>query len=498
MAKRVHGTNGVYVAGNWADIEECDKIFHIKNGSCKENLSSKCAACPRSQSRYRSAKPDDTYDVIIIGAGCIGSSVARELSRSKVSVLVLEAADDVSQGATKGNSGIVHAGFDDVPGSRRAKYCWPGNQMFPKLDSELHFGYQKNGSLVVAVSEEEVKHLQELYERGQKNGVKNLRIVYREELVKMEPHISPNAVAALYSPDAGNLIPYEFAIALAENAADNGVEFRTRRVVKDIKRADGMYTVKAAHWEPSVYLDNQKTSSGRGSSTKVAVTCFSVGFLFLAAGFLKTPKSPQLAVYGAVLVIVGAALLAFASARSSAAIEKGTVGSGGKLVSVPEMHLGGTGSNNYMGGRVVEEETYKGRFIVNAAGTGSDKIAELVGDNHFKVKPRLGEYILLNKNQGHLATATLFPCPTKMGKGVLVQTTLWGNLILGPTARDVHDPATATESYDTVLQSILSKCHSLVPGIDVKQTIHTFSGARAKTSAGDWVLSLIFSCFVYY
>lgn len=108
--------------------------------------------------------------------------LARELSKFKLSVLVLEAADDVTQGATKGNSGIVHAGFDDVPNTNRAKFCWPGNQMFADLDKDLHFGYQKNGSLVIASTEEEEKHLEELKRRGEINGVERLRIVDKKEL----------------------------------------------------------------------------------------------------------------------------------------------------------------------------------------------------------------------------------------------------------------------------------------------------------------------------
>ncbi len=82
--------------------------------------------CPRSRSRNVAAKKDGSYDVVIIGAGCIGAGIARELSKTFCSVLLLEAADDVTQGATKGNSGIVHAGYDDKPGSVRAKFCWPG------------------------------------------------------------------------------------------------------------------------------------------------------------------------------------------------------------------------------------------------------------------------------------------------------------------------------------------------------------------------------------
>jgi len=156
--------------------EDCGKHFNVNGGSnttC-ENFktgNSSCAACPRSRSRYVQSKEDGTYDVIVIGAGCIGSAIARELSKSKLSVLILEAADDVTQGATKGNSGIVHAGFDDVPGSNRAKYCWPGNQMFADLDKDLHFGYQKNGSLVIANTKEEVEVLHELKARGETNGV---------------------------------------------------------------------------------------------------------------------------------------------------------------------------------------------------------------------------------------------------------------------------------------------------------------------------------------
>jgi glycerol-3-phosphate dehydrogenase len=144
-----------------------------------------------------------SYDVLIVGAGCIGAAVARELSRYSLSTLWVEAADDVAQGATKGNSGIVHAGYDDAPGSNRAKYCWKGNQMFADLDKELRFGYQKNGSLVVAFSEADREHLVELKKRGEINGVERLKIVDKQELREMEPAIHPDAIAALYSPDAG-------------------------------------------------------------------------------------------------------------------------------------------------------------------------------------------------------------------------------------------------------------------------------------------------------
>ena len=120
---------GAYVAGYWSPIEDCKETFNIENGS-----NEKAVPAARSATSLSAAKADGTYDVAIIGAGCIGAAVARELSKTTASVIMLEAGDDVCQGATKGNSGIVHAGFDDTPGSVRAKLCWKGNQMFPQLD----------------------------------------------------------------------------------------------------------------------------------------------------------------------------------------------------------------------------------------------------------------------------------------------------------------------------------------------------------------------------
>lgn len=216
-----HGVKGVYYGGQWLDLEDCYGTFTGVDDECSgctrhqekrnNNNYSSPSSCPRSRSEHSSSNSSNgiDYDVCIIGAGCIGAAIARELSRCKLNVLWLEAADDVSQGATKGNSGIVHAGYDDQPGTNRAKYCWKGNQMFPQLDKELRFGYQLNGSMVLATNkEEEINELQQLLERGKINGVERLQILDREQIRQLEPHINDNIVAALYSPDAGNVIPY--------------------------------------------------------------------------------------------------------------------------------------------------------------------------------------------------------------------------------------------------------------------------------------------------
>ena len=440
----VHGEGGAYVGGYWVPLEQCSEKFNIKGGSDE-------AATPagRSSTAHSAAKADGTYDVAIIGAGCIGAAIARELSKTHASVVVLEAADDVCQGATKGNSGIVHAGFDDTPGSTRAKLCWKGNQMFPALDEDLHFGYQLTGSLVVARGADEEKHLEELLQRGETNGVRNLRIVKRDELMEMEPNLDDACTAAMLSPDAGTLIPYEYTIALAENAVDNGVEVRTRRTTTAVARgADGLLEVSAEHWEPKEWVEQVGGPEALGNY-----------FGGVGEGG-PWQDFPQLV-------------------------------KGEQKVSVEDMKVGGSGSKRAMGGVTVGDETIRARYVVNAAGGASDKIAKMVGDDSFTIKPRLGEYVLLKKSSGDQCNHILFPCPGPYGKGLLVQKTLWGNLILGPTARDVHewpDGQTDPDAKTAVLETILQGCRRLVPTFDTDDSFHSFSGARAKSSRGDWIL----------
>ena len=178
------------------------------------------------------------YDVIIIGAGVSGSAVARELSRYRIKVCVLEKEEDVCCGTSKANSGIVHAGYDAAEGSLMAKLNVRGNEMMDALARDLDIPFKRTGSLVICLHEEDQPQLQTLYERGGRNGVPGLRILGREELKDMEPDISDEACAALYAPTAGIICPFELNIAMAENAAMNGVEFRFNTEVQDLKSTE--------------------------------------------------------------------------------------------------------------------------------------------------------------------------------------------------------------------------------------------------------------------
>ncbi len=189
---------------------------------------------------------NNMYDVVIIGAGVSGSASARELSRYKLNVCVVEKEEDVCCGTSKANSAIVHAGFDAEAGSLMAKLNVEGSQMMEGLSKELDFHYKNNGSLVVCLHEEEKPNLQDLYDRGVKNGVKDLRIIDREELVALEPNISDEAVAALYAPTGGIVCPFGMNIAFAENAATNGVEFKFDTEVTGLEKKDGSWVIKTS------------------------------------------------------------------------------------------------------------------------------------------------------------------------------------------------------------------------------------------------------------
>eukprot|EP01124_Arcella_intermedia_P029169 TRINITY_DN6098_c0_g1_i1.p1 TRINITY_DN6098_c0_g1~~TRINITY_DN6098_c0_g1_i1.p1 ORF type:complete len:528 (+),score=95.99 TRINITY_DN6098_c0_g1_i1:68-1651(+) len=359
-------------------------IEDLCGSSPRPNVCANVQYSPNSASWY-----EHPYDFLIIGAGVTGCSIARELSKYEAKVLVLDKAYDVAQGASKANSGIVHGGYDDKHGTLKSKLSHRGNQLFPILNEQLHFGFLKTGSMVLAFTEEERAILEKVLQNGIKNGLKeHLRIIEREEVLKMEPHVNPKVHSALYCSCAGITSPYEYTIALIENAVDNGVELILNNEVTHIERTEDDYYVVST-----------------------------------------------------------------------------------------------------------DKQFFKSRWVINCAGLYADRIASFVGANDFKIIPRKGEYIVLNKNQGHLANAVLFHVPNeKFGKGVLVSRTYWGNLLLGPTARDIEDPtkeenpALKLKSNKEVMSFLVHASRELVPGFDASQAITSFSGLRARTNRTDWII----------
>ncbi|MFL0252011.1 NAD(P)/FAD-dependent oxidoreductase [Clostridium neuense] len=319
------------------------------------------------------------YDVAIIGAGVIGCSIFRELTKYNLKVVVLEKEKDVSMGTSKANSAIVHAGYDPKEGTLMAKYNVKGNEMFEALCRELSVPFKRNGSLVLAFNEEDMETIKKLYENGTKIGVKNLKILAKEEVLKMEPNLSEEIKGALYAPTGGIVGPFEYTIALAENAVQNGGEIKLKKEVVSIEKKD----------------------------------VFKIGT---------------------------------------------------------------------RDGDIIEA-----RFIVNAAGVYADKIHNLICRESFKITPRSGEYFVMDKSQGKVVSHTIFQCPSKLGKGILVTPTVHGNLLVGPDARDIEDKedlGTEAKGLDAVREASMRSTKK----INFRETIRNFAGLRANPSTEDFIV----------
>ena len=178
------------------------------------------------------------FDVAIIGAGVVGSAIARQLSKYDLKTVVLEKGVEVCQGTTKANSAIVHGGFDAAEGSLKAKLNVLGCKMYPSICQELNVEYKNNGSLVLAFDQDDIKHIHELYERGLKNGVNDIEIIDGDKVKEIEPNVNEEVVGALWCKSSGIVCPFNLNVALMENAITNGVELKLENQVLNIKRID--------------------------------------------------------------------------------------------------------------------------------------------------------------------------------------------------------------------------------------------------------------------
>ena len=318
------------------------------------------------------------YDVIIIGAGIVGTTIARELSKSNAKVLILEKGIDVSMGATKANSAIVHGGFAEKHEALKGRLCYKGRVQFKKLDEELNFGFRETGSLVISM-EDDKEPLEKLMANGIKNGLDDLEIIGPDRIRELEPELTNDVKWALYCKGAGICSPYEMAISMAENAIRNGVTLKLEHQVTGIEKDGDVFRVST------------------------------------------------------------------------------------------------------------DKEEFQGKFVVNAAGVYADEISKMVGVNNFKILPRSGEYILFTRGTGDPINTVIFQLPTKYGKGVLVASTYYGNLLIGPDASDEGGKDDTSTHIERVAK-IYQQTKELYGKINSKQFIRSFTGIRARSSTDDFII----------
>ncbi|MGL6106868.1 NAD(P)/FAD-dependent oxidoreductase [Romboutsia sp.] len=205
------------------------------------------------------------YDVIIIGSGVVGSAIAREMSRFKLKVGVLEKELDVCCETSGRNSGVLHAGFNNKPGSLMAKFCVDGNKNFDTLAKELNIPFKRTGKLVVGFTEEDKEKLMQMKQQGESNGIEGLEIIDQNKIKELAPYVDGNF--AMYSPTTGILNPFIYTIAMAENAKENGVHFYLDNEVIGIKRVDDIYQIET---RKSVYKSRWIINSAGLNSDKIA------------------------------------------------------------------------------------------------------------------------------------------------------------------------------------------------------------------------------------
>lgn len=319
------------------------------------------------------------YDIAIIGAGVIGASIFRELMKYDLKVVVIEKENDVAMGTSKANSAIVHAGYDPKAGTLMAKYNVKGNEMFEGICKELSVPFKRNGSLIIGFDEEDMERIKALYDNGNAVGVKGLDILNREQVLEKEPNINPEVWGALYAPTGAIVGPYEYTIALVENAVTNGGELKLCRQVVAIEK---------------------------GENFKIATA---------------------------------------------------------------------------------EGEVIESKYVINAAGVYADKIHNLICEESFKITPIKGGYFVMDNSQGNVVSHTIFQCPSKRGKGVVVTPTVHGNLLVGPNADSMYDKdnvATTAENLEFIRDTSLKTTDK----IDFRETIRNFAGLRAHSDYGDFIV----------
>ena len=194
------------------------------------------------------------YDVVVIGAGAVGCACARELSKYRLSVCVVEKESDVCEGTSKANSAIVHAGFDAKPGTLKARLNVRGSEMMQELSEKLDFAYKRNEAMVLCFDKADIPALDELLEKGHKNGVKELEIVSGDKARELEGALTDQVEAALVAHTSAIVCPFEMTIAFAENAYANGVEFMLCAEVNSIDKTENGFKIKTSRGEVAAKL----------------------------------------------------------------------------------------------------------------------------------------------------------------------------------------------------------------------------------------------------
>ena len=320
----------------------------------------------------------DVYDVAVIGAGIVGSAIARELCGHQLSVALLEARVDVGDVTSKANTALLHSGYDATPGTLESRLVRRGYELLSAYAAQTGIPIERTGALLVAWNQEELDALPALQDKARQNGYDNSLIIDAAEVYRQLPALGPGARGALTVPDESIICTWTATLALATDARRRGTHLLLDHAVDRVEVTEQHTTLHTAH---------------------------------------------------------GA--------------------------------------------------TVRARFVVNAAGLGADTVDARFGHQRFTVTPRRGELLVFDKLARPLVNRIVLAVPSKLGKGVLISPTIYGNVMLGPTAEDLDDK-TATGTSEDGLAFLLDKGHTLMPRLMDEEVTATYAGLRATIDRGDY------------
>ena len=329
-----------------------------------------------------------TFDIAVIGAGVVGSAIARELSRYQLKVALVESNPDVGMGTSKASTAIWHTGFDAKPGTLEANLMRRSYALMDKYMPEANIPHERLGAILIAWNQDQLDALPALEKKAHENGVMDVKIISVDEIYRREPHINKGALGGLLVPGEGILCTFTVPLAYATQAVLNGVELFLNFQVERIR--------------------------------------------------------PQMV-------------------------------DGGPSWSISQWSI--------------VNDDIQARYIVNAAGLFSDEINSHFGHTNFTVTPRRGQLIVYDKLARTLVNHVLLPVPTSKTKGVLISPTVYGNILLGPTAEDLPDK-TATETTAEGLELLLGKGRQILPQLLDEEVTATYSGLRAATEHSDYQIEM--------